>query len=101
LNYAYKNRVISLQFITSLPIAGVDGTLKNRFGTPDVKGRVFAKTGYLNNVRSLSGYIYTKTGDVLVFSILANGLGWKAREFQNDLLIQLVECCKDNGAGVH
>ena len=98
LKYAYKNQVISLQFITSLPIAGIDGTLKNRFSTPDVKGRVFAKTGYLNNVRSLSGYIYTKTGDVLVFSILANGLGWKAKEFQNDLLIQLVECCKSNGA---
>jgi D-alanyl-D-alanine carboxypeptidase/D-alanyl-D-alanine-endopeptidase (penicillin-binding protein 4) len=101
LKYAYKNQMISLQFITSLPIAGVDGTLKNRFSTPDVKGRVFAKTGYLSNVRSLSGYIYTKTGDVLVFSILDNGSGWKAREFQNDLLIQLVECCKSNGATSH
>jgi D-alanyl-D-alanine carboxypeptidase/D-alanyl-D-alanine-endopeptidase (penicillin-binding protein 4) len=98
LKYAYKNQLIGFQFLSSLPIAGVDGTLKHRFSTSDVKGRVFAKTGYLNNVRSLSGYVFTKSGDVLVFSILANGLGWKAKEFQNDLLVLLVECCKTNGS---
>ncbi|MGH7900501.1 MAG: D-alanyl-D-alanine carboxypeptidase, partial [Thermodesulfobacteriota bacterium] len=94
----YKNQMIGFQFLTSLTIAGVDGTLKHRFSSSDVKGRVFAKTGYLNNVRSLSGYVFTKSGDVLVFSILANGLGWRAKEFQNDLLIQLVECCKSKGS---
>jgi D-alanyl-D-alanine carboxypeptidase/D-alanyl-D-alanine-endopeptidase (penicillin-binding protein 4) len=98
LKYAYKNRLIGLQFLTSLPIAGVDGTLKGRFKRSEVEGRVMAKTGYLNNVRALSGYVFTKSGEVLVFSILANGLGLKAKEFQNALLIQLVECCKSNGS---
>ncbi len=97
LRYAYKNRFIAPHFLTSLPIAGVDGTLKHRFSTSEVRGRILAKTGYLNNVRALSGYVFTKGGDVLVFSILANGLGWKAKEFQNDLLSQLVECCGANG----
>ncbi len=98
LRYAYKNKLIGFQFLSSLPIAGVDGTLKERFKSSEVEGRVLAKTGYLNNVRALSGYVFTKSGDVLVFSILANGLGWKAKEFQNDLLSNLVECCQSNGS---
>lgn len=93
LTYAYGNRLIASDFIDSLPIAGVDGTLKKRFRQSDIQGRVMAKTGYLNNVRALSGYVYTKQGDVLVFSILDNGLGWKTKEFQSDLLIELVGCC--------
>lgn len=97
LSYAYTNRVIAPDFIDSLPIAGVDGTLKKRFKQSDVQGRVMAKTGYLNNVRALSGYVFTKQGDVLVFSILDNGLGWKTKEFQNSLLTELVGCC---GAGI-
>jgi len=93
LSYAYKNRLISQDFITSLPVAGVDGTLKKRFRNSEVEGRVMAKTGYLKNVRALSGYVYTKSGEVLVFSILSNGLGWKAKTFQSDLLTELVDCC--------
>ena len=94
LSYAYTNRVIASDFIDSLPIAGVDGTLKKRFRQSDVQGRVMAKTGYLNNVRALSGYVFTKQGDVLVFSILDNGLGWKTKEFQSSLLTELVGCCE-------
>lgn len=97
LSYAYSNRLIASDFIDSLPIAGVDGTLKKRFRESDVQGRVMAKTGYLNNVRALSGYVFTKQGDVLVFSILDNGLGWKTKEFQSNLLSELVGCC---GSGV-
>ncbi|MEQ9619142.1 MAG: D-alanyl-D-alanine carboxypeptidase/D-alanyl-D-alanine-endopeptidase [Deltaproteobacteria bacterium] len=93
LSYAYRTRLISTDFIDSLPIAGVDGTLKKRFRQSDVQGRVIAKTGYLNNVRALSGYVFTKNGDVLVFSILDNGLGWKTKEYQNNLLSELVGCC--------
>jgi D-alanyl-D-alanine carboxypeptidase/D-alanyl-D-alanine-endopeptidase (penicillin-binding protein 4) len=93
LSYAYANKIIASDFIDSLPIAGVDGTLKKRFKQSDVQGRVVAKTGYLNHVRALSGYVFTKQGDVLVFSILDNGLGWKSKEFQNSLLTELVGCC--------
>ena len=59
-------------FYESLPVAGVDGTIGSRFrGTP-VERNVHAKTGSLSMVRSLSGYITTRDGRMLVFSILAN-----------------------------
>jgi len=96
LSYAYEDKLIATDFLESLPVAGIDGTLKKRFRQSEVQGRVRAKTGYLNNVRALSGYVFTKKGDVLVFSILSNGFGWKTKELQNDLLGQLIECCSNN-----
>ncbi len=95
LKYAYEDKSISIDFLDSLPVAGIDGTLKKRFRNSEVQGRVRAKTGYLKNVRALSGYVFTKKGDVLVFSILSNGFGWKTKELQNDLLSQLIECCSN------
>ncbi len=94
LEYAFQNKSVGLDFITSLPVAGIDGTLKKRFKDKEMKGRIVAKTGYLKNVRSLSGYVFTTTGDVLVFSILSNGLGHEAKKFQSDLLAELVSCCE-------
>jgi D-alanyl-D-alanine carboxypeptidase/D-alanyl-D-alanine-endopeptidase (penicillin-binding protein 4) len=59
-------------FYESLPIAGVDGTIRSRMrGTP-AAGNVRAKTGSVAQARSLSGYVRTLTGDTLMFSILAN-----------------------------
>jgi D-alanyl-D-alanine carboxypeptidase/D-alanyl-D-alanine-endopeptidase (penicillin-binding protein 4) len=59
-------------FYDALPIAGVDGTLKDRMkGTP-AAGNVHAKTGSIASARSLSGYVTTADGERLIFSILAN-----------------------------
>ncbi len=90
LSAAYQDTKISKTFTDSLPIAGVDGTLKKRFRGTKIKGKVFAKTGYLSGVRSLSGYAVSDDGEVYVFSIISNGLGWKAKQFQEDLLTELV-----------
>ena len=57
----------------SLPVAGVDGTLENRFKSSPLKGRMWAKTGTLNEVNALSGYLTSTTGKTLAFSILVNG----------------------------
>lgn len=57
----------------TLPVAGLDGTLAHRFSNSPVKGRVWGKTGTLNEVNALSGYVTTATGKTLVFSILVNG----------------------------
>jgi len=59
-------------FRESLPVAGVDGTLKNRMkGTP-AEGRVQAKTGSLRHVNALAGYLTTVKGERLVFSFVVN-----------------------------
>ena len=59
-------------FYDSMPIAGVDGTIRTRMkGTP-AEGNVHAKTGTLSMVRSLSGYVRTADGRLLEFSILCN-----------------------------
>ncbi len=56
----------------TLPVGGRDGTLARRFvGTP-LEGRVFAKTGTLNGVNALAGFLTAASGQTLVFSIYAN-----------------------------
>ena len=57
----------------TLPVAGVDGTLENRFKTSPLKGRMWAKTGTLNEANALSGYLTAASGKTLAFSILVNG----------------------------
>jgi D-alanyl-D-alanine carboxypeptidase/D-alanyl-D-alanine-endopeptidase (penicillin-binding protein 4) len=54
----------------SLPVAGREGSLRARF--PDLPGRVAAKTGYIGNVDSLSGFVRMANGREAVFSIIAN-----------------------------
>ena len=56
----------------SLPIGGIDGTLRSRFASGGLRGRIFAKTGSLTAASALSGYLLTKGGETLVFSVLAS-----------------------------
>jgi serine-type D-Ala-D-Ala carboxypeptidase/endopeptidase (penicillin-binding protein 4) len=59
-------------FRDTLPVSGVDGSLSDRFKSLDLQGRIYAKTGSLGGVKSLSGYVTTKHGEQLAFSILTN-----------------------------
>lgn len=57
---------------TSLPVGGVDGTLRRRFvGTP-LEGKIFAKTGTLNATNALAGWLTAASGRTLTFAIYAN-----------------------------
>jgi D-alanyl-D-alanine carboxypeptidase/D-alanyl-D-alanine-endopeptidase (penicillin-binding protein 4) len=56
----------------TLPIGGVDGTLRRRFAGTSLEGRIFAKTGTLRGTNALSGFMLTKSGQLLVFAAYAN-----------------------------
>lgn len=69
--------------LDGLPVAALDGTLAGRFGgttTAGGAGVVRAKTGTLNTVTALSGYLVDADGRLLVFSFVANGLDPAARQ---------------------
>jgi D-alanyl-D-alanine carboxypeptidase/D-alanyl-D-alanine-endopeptidase (penicillin-binding protein 4) len=59
-------------FRETLPVAGVDGTLRRRMKGTTAEGRVTAKTGTLRQANALAGYLTTRRGERLVFAVLAN-----------------------------
>ena len=59
-------------FYEALPIAGVDGTIRNRMKGTAAQGNLRGKTGTLDKARSLSGYVTTADGRQLIFSMLCN-----------------------------
>ena len=85
LNYMFKSKYF-VPFYNSLPIAGVDGTLGTRMKGTRAENNVRAKTGYLENVRSMSGYAYTGDNEPIAFSIIVNNF---------DVPIKLAENIQD------
>ena len=59
-------------FANTLPVAGREGTLSRRLAGSPAEGKVRAKTGTVDNVRAIAGYVETAGGDTLIFSIIAN-----------------------------
>ncbi len=91
---ALKNdfRTYSL-VLESLPIAGIDGTLKKRMKNSVAEGWVRAKTGYIDTVVSLAGYAGRKNGDIYTFTFLYNGPREESivREAFDQVLIYLLK----------
>lgn len=67
-------------YISTFPIAGVDGTLETRLQGTVASGRIMAKTGGLDHVRALSGFTTTVGGEHLVFSIFDNNNPQRGRD---------------------
>lgn len=67
-------------YYASLPVAGVDGTLEDRMKNTAATGRIHAKTGSVEHVRTLSGFADTPGGRRLIFSFLGNNQAGKNHE---------------------
>jgi D-alanyl-D-alanine carboxypeptidase/D-alanyl-D-alanine-endopeptidase (penicillin-binding protein 4) len=67
-------------FLESLPVAGVDGSLRGRLKGTAAEGRLAAKTGWRRQTSSLVGYATTKGGEKLAFAILLGNHTLPARE---------------------
>ncbi|MBC7713214.1 MAG: D-alanyl-D-alanine carboxypeptidase/D-alanyl-D-alanine-endopeptidase [Rhizobacter sp.] len=79
------------EFLSGLPIAGVDGTMKNRL-KGDANIMVRAKTGYLDGVVGLAGYVGRKNKSPLIFTFIFNGgyeQGMAARPLFDDIINEL------------
>jgi serine-type D-Ala-D-Ala carboxypeptidase/endopeptidase (penicillin-binding protein 4) len=79
-------------FRECLPIAGIDGTIDDRMKGTRAEGKIFAKTGTVSNVSSLSGYAITEDDENLVFSILVNNFLCSvqvARNLQDQICVVL------------
>ncbi len=72
-------------FLNTLAVSGTDGTLRRRLDAQPVRGVIHAKTGSLNGVSTLSGYMTTKSGRSLVFSIFANNAATSIRRIQKTI----------------
>ncbi|HLU67038.1 MAG TPA: D-alanyl-D-alanine carboxypeptidase/D-alanyl-D-alanine-endopeptidase [Kofleriaceae bacterium] len=77
--------------ITSLSIGGVDGTISRRMSRGPAAGLVRAKTGTLDGVSALSGYVATDARSPLAFSILVNGFTGRGREHARHLQDEVCE----------
>ena len=84
LQYMSK-RKCAATFLASLPIAGVDGTLRNRMKGTAAQGNVRAKTGSLRWARSLSGYVTSAAGERLAFCFMLNRFDNSSRSANADL----------------
>ncbi len=73
------------QFESTLPVAGVDGSLAERFKGMPALGRIHAKTGSLRNVNALSGYAKTQSGGRIAFSIMVNNHNVTSRVAQQTI----------------
>lgn len=80
------------EFISSLPLSAMDGTLRRRFQDSGLEGRVHMKTGLLNGARTIAGYLYTRGGRRVVLVSLHNhpGIQNKVGTEIQDALIQWV-----------
>lgn len=90
LRYAFNSE--GQKWLNTLSIAGVDGTTKKRFKNSIVKGRGWFKTGTINKVKNIVGYVNSYSGRIYTIVILVNDpkSGYDGANIQNDILKWLV-----------
>ena len=93
LKHVWQDEKLRGPFLAALPTSAYDGTLSGRMRDTPLAGRVQAKTGTISNMRALSGYLTTNSGERIVFSIIANHFTAPTREIDDvaeKLLLRLL-----------
>jgi D-alanyl-D-alanine carboxypeptidase/D-alanyl-D-alanine-endopeptidase (penicillin-binding protein 4) len=94
LTYLWADPKHAELFRSTMPVFGVSGNVANRLKDTPASGRIWAKTGSMSQVRSLSGYVVTGEGEPLVFAFIVNGFRVPAREIDaamDKALLRLVD----------
>lgn len=78
------------EFISSMPLVGYDGTMRRRLKDRDVAGQAHIKTGTLNNVRAIAGYVLAASGKYYAVVFLINHQNAIAGQAAQDALLQWV-----------
>ncbi len=68
------------EYVSSLSVGGIDGTLARRMDESDLRGAVRAKTGLLDGVTAISGILHTTSRGDMLFSMITNGFDGEPRE---------------------
>ncbi len=79
LRFMYERFPLAPEYLSSMGIAGKDGTLRYRFEGSEAVGRLRGKTGTLDNVSALSGYVQSVGGEKFSFALLVNDYSGQAR----------------------
>jgi D-alanyl-D-alanine carboxypeptidase/D-alanyl-D-alanine-endopeptidase (penicillin-binding protein 4) len=90
LDFAWHNPDTNYEFVSALPVAGVDGTLKHRLR--NIAWKVRAKTGTMQGVVSLAGYATSADKEPFAFVIMINGHNgsiWQYRELEDRIVNSL------------
>lgn len=94
LSKIYRDSLMYPAFNASLPIAGKNGSMTNLCKGTFAEGNMRAKTGYINRARGYCGYVKTKSGKELAFSVLFNNYNCTPKEMKlkiEKLLVALVD----------
>lgn len=94
LSKIYRDSLMYASFNASLPVAGKNGSMINIGKGTYIENNMRAKTGYINRARGYCGYVKTKTGKELAFSILFNNYDCSAKEMKlklEKLMVALAE----------
>jgi D-alanyl-D-alanine carboxypeptidase/D-alanyl-D-alanine-endopeptidase (penicillin-binding protein 4) len=80
LSKIYNDSTLFKIFYTSLPIAGKSGSMSNIGKGKLIENNMHAKTGYINRARGYCGYVKSRSGQDLVFSVLFNNYNCSAKD---------------------
>lgn len=96
MSYMYLNSKLKESFFTSLPIAGISGTLRSFCNATEAEGKIYAKSGTMTRIKCYAGYITTRSGKNMAFSLLVNNFSCTSSALAVKMQTFLTDIYKNN-----